>query len=408
MVSKDSLLEEYEWVTTPYKELNLLNIYHSILDLLSGKQPSIDGLKDYVGVNKIVFIYLDGVGYDPFLKAVGGEIWKKPLKITSIYPSTTASVATSLGTGSPPEIHGVFEWNLYIPELNMLTEPLLMRPFHHRCNDELCEENIKPSIIIKSRRLFPRLLKQGVETKAFLRVYIAGSCYGRYILGGTDIFPYINVTDLSISLKRELNRDTKLGFYYVYIESMDSIGHLYGYEYEEYYIDIEYTVKILLNILSGLDEKVKDDTLFIFTSDHGMTNIPRKNLISLDKITPKLKKYLKRDKNGFPLVSGSPRNVYLHIRNGYIDKSLRLLESINKVAIIMEKREFLKTRMMKKIKYNVIGRLGEIILLPSPSYGIWMKHYPKETIKIVGMHSGLSKDEMYIPLLFGKLNELKG
>jgi len=145
--------------------------------------------------------------------------------------------------------------------------------------------------------------------------------------------------------------------------------------------------------------------LLVITSDHGMNNVESENLIMLDKIYPKLLKYLRRDVYGMPLVSGSPRNAYLHIKEGYFDKVMKMLDGLKDDAIILDRRKTINS-LFKDINPSVIDRLGDIIILPKPGYGFWVRHYKKERLNLRGMHGGLSSDEIYIPFLAIRLDML--
>jgi len=399
-------LKDYDWVLTPDDELNILNVFKSVIDIIRGRKPTLKIFGNYRGMDKILFIYLDGLGYDVFKESVKDIFSVYPIEITSIYPATTAAIVTSFATSRYPGIHGVLEWNLYLPEINMLIEVLPMKPYRTRCNDTLCDSGFKPSNIIKGRRVFRSISREGINIKAYLRGYISHSCYTRYILDNVEINPYINITDLSIILKNDLSKDSGRSLYYVYIEGMDSIAHLHGYGREEYITDIKYTLKILFESFSRLDKNILKNTLIVLTSDHGLTNIPRENIIFLDKVYSKIKKYIKKDVNDIYLVSGSPRNVYLHIYYEYIDKVYKILESISDKTIIIQKEELINSSLMKNIKRNIIDRIGDIILFPAPNNGIWIHHYPGETVKTIGFHGGISIDEMKIPLIIEKLSKM--
>jgi len=399
-------LKEYDWVLTPNNDLNILNVFKSVISLVRGYKPILKVFRNYQNIDKIIFIYLDGLGYEVFKESMKETMNIYPIEITSIYPATTSAIVTSFATSKYPSIHGVLEWNLYLPEINMLIEVLPMKPYRKRCNDVLCESGVKPSNIIKSRRIYRSLSKEGVNIKAYLRGYISHSCYTKYILDGVEINPYINITDLSVILKNDLSKDPGRSLYYVYIEGMDSIAHLHGYGREEYIMDIKYTIKILFESLSRLDKNILRNTLIVLTSDHGLTNIPKENMIFLDKINRKIKKYIKKDVNNIYLVSGSPRNVYLHIYYEYIDKVYKILESISDKAIIVEREELINSKLMKDIRKNIINRIGEIILFPTPNNGIWIHHYPGETVKTIGFHGGISIDEMKIPLIVERISRI--
>jgi len=389
---------KYEDLVYPDRRNNIFILYKDILALLRDRRPELSIFRDYWGYRKIIVIFIDGVGYYVFSKLFNIDV----PRITSVYPATTANIVTMLSTGTMPDKHGIYEWNLYIPELDLLIQPLLMKHYLSKYENQLCYEGVKPSRIVYSRRIFRRLLNEGVFIKAYLRGYLKRSCYANYTLDGATFNPYINITDLSIRIRRDLNMDRKLDklFYYVYIEGVDSIGHLYGQSTEEYYKDLKYTLKILSEEICGID----DDILIIITSDHGFMNISK--MIYLDKEIPRIKKYIKSDSIGVKLVSGSPRNVYLHVYNEYIDRVYRLLdEKIGDYSYILDKDTLIKLGLVRGGR--PINRIGDLIILPKDEVGIWYRHYRGEEIDLIGLHGGLSRDEIYIPLYVTSINGMK-
>jgi len=403
-MSKERYLNGYNDFILPDSRRNLLTIYKSLIKMLVSGKPDTGLLKEYSDVDKILFIYLDGVGYEKFKSILHPRIKEEVNRLSSIYPTTTANIVTSLTTLSPPQRHAVLEWNLYVPELGLLIEPLPMRTYHSQINDELCMENISPGKIIMAKRFFKQIRRKGIKIISFLRGYIASNCYSKYLFKDAILYPYINPTDLSYTIRVKLEEEVKPSIYYIYIEGVDSIRHLYGSNTPQYLIDLKYTMKILVENLCSNPIK-GDDVLLVFTSDHGIVDVKRDNVIFLDKLYPSLKKYVRRDKKGLPLISGSPRNVYIHVKEGYIDRVFKKLKSLPINSLILSKDDIIRD-LMKNPGKAAESRLGDIIILPRPDTAIWYRHYRGEMIRTVGLHGGLSPDEIDIPILFIRYNEL--
>lgn len=391
----------------PDEKNNILTLISSIKNLLLGKKPKVNILKDYTGIGRIIFILLDGVGFYTLNKYTSQYNYPTPIKLSTLFPSTTAAIITSLITNSKPGKHGMLEWNLYIPEINMLIESIPFRPIGVKGFDTLQELGYKANILFKGKLYFLSLKRLGFKINSYIRANISNSCYSRLILKGTNINPYINITDLSVNLRKQVEIHD-INLHYVYIEAPDVIAHVYGYAVEEQLIDIKYILYILKNeLIDKVDPKTAEDTLLIISSDHGLVTINPKHVIRLNKFRG-VKRHLMLDRRGIYLVSGSPRNVHLHVKEGYIDRvKHKLEEHIKDKAIIMDKQNFIKTKLLGEVKEDFINRIGDLIILPKRDVGIWFIHVPHKPIKMFGYHGGLSPDEMLIPSIITRLSDIK-
>ncbi len=397
-----------EWIYKPSKEDNLLNFWLALIRYTYKGYSDNKLLRDLGDYNHILFILLDGAGYTFIANVYKDLELPKPYMVDTLYPPTTASILTSLSTGYTPGRHGLLEWNLYIPDIDMLIETLMFRPYGFRHVDMLYDIGYKPRILFRGGgRIFRKLKSKNVLVKSFVRGYLIDTCYSRYTLSSSERIAYINVSDLSLRIARELVNDrSKRSFYYVYIEALDSIAHKYGYLTEESILDLKYTIKIFRDVFERIPEDVTRDTLLIIVADHGLNTVDPNSIIYLDKVVKGISRYIRRDSNNIPLVSGSPRNVYIHVRDGYVDKVLKLLDAhIRDKALILSKDEFLKLDILNEVSRDTYKRLGDVIILPKPNIGIWYIHLKGRIIKIKGLHGGLSYDEVKIPLIITYLND---
>ena len=396
-----------DYIFPDYSKNNIFHLPKSILSILLGKRKvPLEFLKDYCGAETILLIILDGVGY----KLLSNVISKyklnlpKPIKLTTIYPSTTAAVLTTLSTAKLAGEHGMIEWNLYIPEINMLIESIPFRPIGAKEYDVLAKQGFKSTLLFQGNTIFSKIRSRGLKCRAYLRAYIHNTSYSRRLLRGCEIKPYINPSDLAVRLRRDLNNRDRASLYYVYIESPDSISHLYGYNVEEQHVDIKMTLNLLITeLIQKLNKQVSKETVLILVSDHGLITHNPNQIIYLKNI----RRYLRIDRNGIPIVSGSPRNVYLHLKYESVDRVKKKLENvIGDKSLIYTKEEFLKTNLVGEVKKQFLERIGDIIILPNNSTCIWFKHPIKKKVHTIGFHGGLSENEMIIPIISTKVSEI--
>ena len=83
--------------------------------------------------NKIVFILIDGMGALLIKNLLPNSFLDNNIKevATTIYPSTTSVVLTSLATGKYPATHSINGWFSYIEETD---ESIIGLPFVNRFN----------------------------------------------------------------------------------------------------------------------------------------------------------------------------------------------------------------------------------------------------------------------------------
>jgi len=124
--------QENNFILPRYQDYCLANIPNTILSLFNISpngptlpQRTIPNQKQY---QNIILILIDGLGFLSFKKHqkyfrfLTQNAAINPL--TSIFPSTTAAALTTLQTNTLPKEHGLFEWNLYIPEIGEIINTL--------------------------------------------------------------------------------------------------------------------------------------------------------------------------------------------------------------------------------------------------------------------------------------------
>src|SRR5690606_2963232 len=74
----------------------------------------------------VVLIVLDGLGYEFLMRQDHGRFFRQHLRgrLTTVFPSTTASAVTSFLTGLAPQQHGLTGWHMYFKELGAVLSVL--------------------------------------------------------------------------------------------------------------------------------------------------------------------------------------------------------------------------------------------------------------------------------------------
>ncbi len=136
-----------EEICMPNYDESILNIPNSILkhygiSIYHKSLPKLDKIleKDY---KNIVFIIFDGMGsfiIDHHLPEDSIIRKNKLMDLTSVYPCTTATAITSMGSALAPVEHGWLAWQCYFKEYNKFIELFKNKDYYTK--EIVSEENV--------------------------------------------------------------------------------------------------------------------------------------------------------------------------------------------------------------------------------------------------------------------------
>jgi len=343
------------------------------------------------GKKKKIFMLVDGLGYNLLSKTLSERKlefinnWKIE-KITTVFPSTTTVALTSIETGLTPSEHGIVGWHVYSKELGAVVAPYrdslaLNENFKF---DQLGIRNIipKPNLLLKiaENRNLMLLFDRSVEKPP---------CNGDNKI---KIDKYTMQSDMLIKLKNEVIKD-EYDFIYVYYSLIDSIEHKYGPLSDASINATALLLNELKNIL--LPTLEKSDYNLIITADHGHTKVNKWLIIDSKS---KIMNYL----YGPPW--GDARIMFMNVVPKYEnDLKKYIAENYSKYAMLEYSDEVIRTGIFGKNKVNekIRYRFGTHILLAKNNVALEYV-YPninQNNKRPIGIHSGLSEDEMRVPLI---------
>lgn len=237
--------------------LKLLLITTVIINLSSCSVTKTENSKKNKKIAKHIILFgSDGFGAYAFNKAKLPTIRKMmnngsySLEARAVLPSSSAVNWASMIMGSGPELHGYTEWGSKTPELP---------------SRQIGKGEIYPTIFSLINEQLPTL-KKGVS----------------YTWGGIGYLFEKNMVDLDFNGKSDENTvdkaiefliEEKPVFTFIHLDEPDHTGHGIGHDTPEYYNAVEKVDSLLKKIIKSLEkEKMMDDTIIIFTSDHGGIN----------------------------------------------------------------------------------------------------------------------------------------
>jgi predicted AlkP superfamily pyrophosphatase or phosphodiesterase len=181
-------------------------------------------------------------------------------------------------------------------------------------------------------------------------------------------------------------------FIYAYWPSLDTINHFSGPESNDskmHFLEINEGYEQFLETIENTN------TLVIAVSDHGFVDTNSSKKICMDDHT-ELSSYL-----DLPLC-GEPRAAYCYVREGmantfteYIDSQLGYMCELYSSTKLVNENWFGHFEPNKKLH----ERIGDYTLITKENYYFDQRYSKKESPNYLGLHGGVTEDEMLIPLI---------
>ncbi|MBT3450478.1 PglZ domain-containing protein [archaeon] len=386
-----------------YKNGSIVNLMSSIGETfgIKSKYQNLKILphKELDESKNIILLIIDRLGYE-YLKNnfADSTIFKHTRnKITSVTPTTTAAAITVFHTGLAPQQHALTGWYMYVKEMGAAIVPLRYCTWLGRYPLEFLNYDSKDFFQLNS--LFSKLK---VKSHVICPKIIKGSAYSNSSYAGAEFISYPNKSMGSyfnkiknIIKETKKSQSKKKNFIYAYWSNFDSSAHdngLNSNETKEHFLKLDKKFTQFLKSIEGTN------TTVLLTADHGQIDCGEKNTVIVNK-HPKLKECLAAP------VCGEPRLAYCYIRPGkekqfksYIKTKFSKQIKLYKSSELIEKGYFGLGKANPKLK----DRVGDYVLVMKDNYAI-RQFLPGDTESFnVGDHGGLSKEEMYVPLVVVK------
>lgn len=373
---------------------SIVNLLSSIIHALGGASPHAQlanvepGL--FRGVRRIAYLVLDGVGYNQtqrHIAAGGGEHFfgKQPyVKITSVFPPTTAAAVTSLSTGATPAEHALVSWYLHLPDLGMVSAIL---PGTTRTGTPMAPSDFD----LRRYLALPSYVSSVRGAKCLLSYGRLGQ--SRYSNAGTEWDLRASYTTLRglEGQVRAFAAEASRGLAYAYWPKYDTLCHNKGCndrETKNHFAEIDLALSRLVEALRG------SDTLLCVTADHGVVDAPAHKRVDLSKV-PGLLDCLAA------LPSGDGRQASCFVRASRVDRFREVLhEHLLPACVCISGEELLESGLLGPGRRHkaLASRIGDFVLIARDDHA-FLSSVPLLPVKVhKGNHGGLSPDEIFVPL----------
>lgn len=376
-----------------YQNGSIVNLMSSVIQGFGGEStynplkllpPS--ELKD---VKNVILFVIDGFGYEYLRRQTSPTVFHKHLKgkMTSVFPSTTASCITTFQTGLAPQQHAVTGWFMHLKEIGSVTTSLRFQP--RCCAASLRKDSFGPENVFGAANIFQQIQHQSYS---FHHREIAGSDYNTRINQCPQKLAFTTLGGCLRQIKKVIRSNHEPKFLYAYWGKLDELCHEHGTrspQVSAHYQELVKKFTAFARTLRGTD------TLLLITADHGLIDTEPGKIIEM-KAHPALRETLI-----LPLC-GESRVAYCYVRPSkthefehYIHQHFDGMCDLYRSEELIDRHYF----GLFDPDPRLHDRVGDYVLIMRENYIIKDFLLGEEEKIHIGNHGGVSREEMFVPLL---------
>ncbi len=291
---------------------------------------------------------------------------------------------------------------LFLREQGVRANMIFFTPAAFQRRNLLLDEGMEPAQFLPVPGLAEALAEHGIESHVFInQQYSKGGLADIFFRGVTKVHEVVpgSAADLWSLLRRFLEdrRDDKL-FISLYWGLLDAVAHLRGPSSSV--IDAElraWSTLMAREFLDLLSPEAARGTVVVMLSDHGQRDTPAARAIRLDQHPKMAERLLMK-----PL--GEQRLSYLSLLQGQAQVVRRYVhDHLQHAFAILDSRRALEAGLFGpgKPTQETAARLGDLLLVSRQDYFLYDGDGEPRNL---GLHGGLSAEEMLVPLLLARLD----
>lgn len=406
---------KHNFLLPAYGKQSIAEVMPTIVEKLGGRssRPKLDS--NYFPeqpIDNIMMLIVDGLGYDYYEHlAKHSEFFKRILDndrlapLTSVFPSTTPAALTTLYSGLTPQEHGLLEWYTYFEEFQRIIMPMQFRVSWEDEVNSLVNDGGKPSHLYQHVTAYQLLQDANVESYIITPSRFVPSIYNDAVMHRAIIKTYDTMEQM-FSLGKELVGEKHNSLISLYWGDIDSTGHKYGPGSAEYLYQIEVLAKAFDQYFATADQD-QGPHLFMMISDHGQIPVNLEKLTYLEDIFD-FNKYLYVNQRQEIIVPyGSPNDVFLLTNPHRTEELMEILRAdLSGIAEVWFTRDLLSMKYFGLYEPTEIfsRRVGSVCIIPYPGHHVWFEYAGSKEYSQKGLHGGLSRSEMLVPLAVSTIN----
>ena len=354
--------------------------------------------------NKVILLFVDAFGWEfyqryqdkyPFLARFGQE--GVASKLTTQFPSTTASHVTTIHSGLPIGDHGVCAWFYYEPQLDGVFAPLLYSFAGEKSRETVQKLGINPQSLFPTSTLYHRLQNHGVKSYCFQQQIYSHSSFSTTVCDGAQMVSYKTLPEAVTNLTDLVLQESSPAYYCLYVDAIDGICHKYSPNSPQFDAEVDSFFSMMEKLFHQTLTGNLQDTLILLTADHGQITATPETTIYLNKIYPTLANFLKTDAQNNPIIPGGGcRDYFLYVKEEYLEEVHRTLTEklLGKATVWYTEKMLQEGYFGSNPSAKLVSRLGNIIILPNQNETIWWYEKNRFEMRQRACHGGLSPQEM--------------
>lgn len=355
-------------------------------------------------VSNVVVLFVDAYGFEQFRETYASHAFfdriarrGRVTPLTSVYPSETPACVPTFHTGLQPVEHGQLGWNIYLPKRDLVVESL---PFQTKSGEPIDPAEVP---LFAGEPIYPRLEAAGIDT----HVIEPFDSSDDPKTAGATTHTYNSPADFAVRLRRVLEQGSAPTYCYGYTPLVDAAGHAEGTRSQLHSAELNcLSATLQRELCDRLQTDIAEETLLLLVADHGQVDSsPDENVDILSD--PVVQQHLRRDRDGFPAISGSGRNLHLFLEDGSVDRvRARLRDRID--ALVLTREAALESDLWGNGDSCQLfaERVGDLVVIPETTT-VWHSEEPEE-LDLVGDHGGLHPREQLVPFGAVTLDRLAG
>lgn len=377
---------------------SIVNLMTTVLTAMGAEGTGYAPLRDLPATRlqqarSIVLLVIDGLGYEHLQRSKSTAVTlHRHLsgRMTSVFPTTTATAITTFLTGLAPQEHGITGWSMYFKEIGSVTAVL---PFRTRFGGDGREtDDVDVAALIGHPPVFDRISRQ---CHCLVPARIAKSHFNAAHMGGAQVRTHTSLAQMFNKLRDLLKRDGASKYIYAYWPQVDALSHAHGIassQVRTHLAQIDSAFRAFLRSIEGTG------TAVVVTADHGVIDSNPGQRVELDD-HPLLAQTLM-----LPLC-GDSRVAYCYVDPAHTHAFQHYVRSrLADRAILFRSRDLVSGNLfgLGAPHPRLLDRIGHYTLIMKGSYTIkdWVLGEHRYTH--VGVHSGLSSEELYVPLILAQ------
>ncbi len=348
---------------------NLLDLSKKIFNIVIGddvfpERNKVNLNSKILNAETINFVLADGLGNEN-LKISTSDYLKNSnsFYINSTFPSSTNVALSTINYVSKPVDTSIMGYYLFDKGEHGLINALNW----NKENESL----LKNPDIANNQTVWTILKSKGITSNNLQPRDLVNTALSSYIYKDSRQIAYRDTQELTEIITDSSVLDNRFNF--IYYPNIDISAHVFGVGSKEWHQEIEIFEMFVKNLNNSQSRKMYT----LITADHGLTNIPEENRISLE---------YKEDIEVF----GDQRSVYINGDEAVVKNVFK-----NVPGHFISKEEL--TELIGEPKTELSKRLyPDYCFLVDDGYIIFPNHLKAN---LIGYHGGITPNEMNVPVI---------